>query len=832
MKNRILLHGGIAVLAALSVHAPLHAQMSPRTIPSLTEPGEGLAIRDVSPQTGLVTFAGSPSSGHGILLGGDAKGASAEARAMSFVASYGRAFGLTNASQVRMLRASKPDAAGMEHVRLQQVHRGVPVRAAELVVHMKGARVLAANGHTVSDLPENLLPRIDASGAKLAAQRLLEKHFPQQVRGATYSDARLEIFNRSLVDSGKYPSRLAWFVEAKGPELREFLWVDAENGNVLLHFNQVAHAKLRYIYTANHTDTKPGTLVRSEGEAATGDADQDNAYTFAGITYDYYFNNHGRDSFDSFGANLVSTAHYCPAYSCPSYANAFWDGAQMVYGDGFASADDVVGHELTHAVTEYTAGLLYYNQSGALNESFSDIFGETIDLTDGTGNDNANVRWKLGEDLSIGAIRDMSDPTVFGDPGKLTDANFYCNEQAWTDPYGDSGGVHINSGIPNHAYALMVDGGTYNLRTVTGIGLTKAAKIQYRALTEYLVSGSGFLDDYNALNQSCADLIGTAGISAADCTAVNEALLAVEMNETWPCAGFTDTPAMCPSGIPSFLKFEGFENNTNLFTAENDYGTWSVTTGGAREGIVSEWGRDADGLSDHRLMLTDAVTIPATGRMYFDHMFEFETGGGNWDGGVLEYSTNGVTWLDAASLIDGGQNYAGTVETGYANPLATRSAFVGSSFGYTGTRLNLTTLVGQSVRFRFRVGSDISFGSLGWLVDNVSLYTCVPSAFTDDPLVAVTTAIKKAHIEELRKRIDSIRIRSGLTAFTWTDPTLTSGTTLVKSVHVSELRSALDAAYTARYLTLPSYTDPTLTTSTPVKGLHLTQLRLAVIALE
>src|SRR6185369_6471708 len=102
-------------------------------------------------------------------------------------------------------------------------------------------------------------------------------------------------------------------------------------------------------------------------------------------------------------------------------ANAFWNGSQMVYGNGYASADDVVGHELTHAVTERTAGLFYYMQSGALNESFSDIFGETIDLgsTVGGGNDTLAARWLLGEDLLIGAIRNMSDPTVFGDPSRV-----------------------------------------------------------------------------------------------------------------------------------------------------------------------------------------------------------------------------------------------------------------------------------------------------------------------------------------------------------------------------------------------------------------------------
>jgi Zn-dependent metalloprotease len=237
-----------------------------------------------------------------------------------------------------------------------------------------------------------------------------------------------------------YGSRLAWYVEATGPALREFIWVDAQVGVVLLNFSQIADAKSRSVYTSNHTSALPGSLLRTEGGAATGDTDADNAYDFAGITYDYYLTNHGRDSFDNAGSTIASSVHYCQT-GCP-FGNAFWNGSQMVYGDGFASADDVVAHELTHAITERSANLVYYVQSGALNESFSDIFGETVDLGDGVGNDASGVRWKLGEDLSIGAIRDMMTPTTFSDPGKMSDsAYFVCSNQAWTDSSADRGGV-------------------------------------------------------------------------------------------------------------------------------------------------------------------------------------------------------------------------------------------------------------------------------------------------------------------------------------------------------------------------------------------------------
>src|SRR5262249_1899458 len=146
---------------------------------------------------------------------------------------------------------------------------------------------------------------------------------------------------------------------------------------------------------------------------------------------------------------IVSSVHYCEPSGCP-LQNAFWDGTQMVYGTGFASADDVVAHELTHAVTQYSANLIYFNQSGALNESFSDIFGETVDLLNGKGNDTAAVRWLIGEDLSIGAIRNMMNPGKFpfSDPERTSDPHYVC------PTFSDNGGVHTNSGVPNHAYAL------------------------------------------------------------------------------------------------------------------------------------------------------------------------------------------------------------------------------------------------------------------------------------------------------------------------------------------------------------------------------------------
>jgi bacillolysin len=915
---------GVMVLVVLGymrvVLGQAPAPAAAQVIQSLTEPGERLDVRTLSPATGLVTFASA--SGQGMLLPLEAA-ASAEARALSFVDTYGDAFGLTDSSQVRLLRVADVDSLGVEHVRFQQVHRGVPVRAAEFIVHLRGSRAVAANGRLTNNLPDDTTPAIAAAAALAAARDLIGKHRRDQVPNARYSEPRLEILDRRLLsDVVGYAARLAWFVQATGPALNEYIWVDARSGAILLNFSQVTYAKSRRVYTADHTNTLPGTLLRAEGGPPTGDADSDNAYDYAGITYDYFLSNHGRDSYDNAGSVLISTTHYCEPPDCPSFPNAFWNGTQMVYGDTYASADDVVGHELTHAVTEFSAGLLYYQQSGALNESFSDIFGETIDLLDGVGNDLTDVRWQMGEDLPIGAIRDMMTPTAFDHPGKMSDPQLFCASSGWTDSNEDSGGVHLNSGIPNHAYALMVDGGSYNGRTVTGIGLAKASRIQYRALTVYLTSGSGFLDNFNAINQSCTDLTGTDGITASDCTQVNSALLAVEMNSTWACAGGSQAPPLCAVGTPTPISFDNFESGLGNWTAVNSpSGTWSRDTGFAKSGTFMLYGDDPDTTSAHSIAMTSAVAIPAAARLYFDHAFEFENDFlSRYDGGVLEYSTNnGATWTDAGSLMDGGRTYNGTIASGGGNVLQGRLAFTAASYGYTGTRLNLATLAGQSVRFRFRIGTDVLVGSLGWTVDNVTIYTCLvatpPSilshpqsqiitfggtamlsvvatgtslsyqwysgttgtttnpvagatsssyttppltsnrrywarvsnvagsadsntatltaAFTDTPLVAGVTAMRVVHINELRSRIDGVRVARGLTTYAWTDPVLVPQVTTVRTVHIADLRTAVSQAYVAAGLPPPAFTDPVLAPSaTPIRLVHINELRAAVLALE
>ena len=415
-----------------------------------------------SPSTGYATFLSFRSGGLPFAASGGV-----EARTRSFLEAYGAAFGFGPESEARIASHVPSDAVGQEHVRLQQTFQGVPVVAGELMLHFRQGKLVAANGRALPGVAVDTTPSVAPERAEEAVRETLRKHLDAEA--VELSVPELQILNRGLLEGVTRPTHLAWFVVATSPTLRQFAWVDAHRGGVLLHFSQRPEAKKRTVFDDSQPNPDsipdlPGTLVRSEGDPESGDPDADAAYRHAGDTYDYFWTQHGRDSYDGAGHEIRSTVHYCVYGYCP-YPNAFWNGAQMVYGEGYPAADDVVAHELTHAVTEHSANLFYYMQSGALNESFSDIFGETVDLTNGSGNDTAGVRWQMGEDIPVhGAIRNMMDPTLFGDPGKASDPRFDCGG---SNGYTDGGGVHTNSGVPNHAYALMVDGGSYNGFTVT-----------------------------------------------------------------------------------------------------------------------------------------------------------------------------------------------------------------------------------------------------------------------------------------------------------------------------------------------------------------------------
>ncbi|MFL5804415.1 MAG: M4 family metallopeptidase, partial [Roseiflexaceae bacterium] len=550
-----------------------------------------------------------------------------------------------------------------------------------------------------------------------------------------------------------------------GQQVRELVLVDAHSGAVNLHFNQIMEAKERHICddnnvadTANNQDAhcsthaNPKPFVRDEGAPAIGIPDVDLAYDFSGLTYDFYKNNFGRDSLDGAGLPLLSLVRYCP-FACP-YQNANWDGKQMTYGDGYATADDVVGHELTHGFTQFSSNLYYYFQAGAINESMSDVFGELIDLTDGRGTDTPATRWQLGEDLpaDIGVIRDMKDPTLFDNPDR-TGSPLYV-----TDPAeGDQGGVHSNSGVNNKAAYLMTDGATFNGYTITGLGIAKSAQIYYLVNNSLLTSGSDYQDLGDALQAACASLVGQHSITTADCGQVTKVVKATEMEQVPLTAPTPDAPTCETGQTVNNVFFDDLENLANkkwasapvigainLWSYPQDLPTNPLGAPYATSGVNNFWGDDRVATAaTYAIAMTQSVTLPANAFMHFDQAYDFKRAGtSNLNGGVVEYSTNnGTTWQDARALFTT-NGYNTTIATGHGNPLAGKRGFGGLSNGYLSSRLKLSPLVGQNVRFRFRVGTEngaddrvAQFVNGGWFIDDIRIYTCGGAAPNTAPSV-------------------------------------------------------------------------------------------------
>ncbi len=693
--------------------------------------------------TGRVRFIGTSPQAPMAPPTGLAANATGEQAARAFLSAYAPLFGLTDPAQELILMSSREQDQGRTFARFQQIYQSIPVLGGELIAQTNAKHgIISVNGEILPDLTLNTTPSIDAETARQTAIAQVAKDYGLDVQELNASEPELWIYNPILLGGpGPRISSLVWRTEVQATErlsIRELVLVEAHLGFVVLHFNQTDSVKNRIVYDHNNTVglNLPGTTpVCTEGNCPNSGNDYNNAYNYAGDVYDFYSSYHGRDSIDNSGMQIISTVRYCDdSDNCP-YANAFWNGEQMVYGDGYASADDVVAHEMTHGVTDYESKLHYYYQSGAINEAFSDIWGEFVDLTNGAGNDSPNVRWLMGEDLSIGAIRSMSDPTLYDDPDKMTSPNYNCDFQER-----DKGGVHGNSGVGNKAAYLMVDGGAFNGKVITGLGITKTAKIFYEVQVNFLTTAGDYQDLYNGLQQACANLIGADGITAADCQEVKKAVDATEMHLQPAHCGAPEAP-ICPSGDPDALFFDDLENPSS--------GNWShAATSGVDEwyypqtanpydldimyassGQYHLWGLNTDSVADYHIQMNSDVALPAGNTAYlrFNHAYGFEdsdTGTSFYDGGIIEYSTNGgSTWSDAKSLIiDNGYN--GSLASNGNNPLGGRQAFAGESNGYISTRLDLNSLAGQSVRFRFRIGTDPSEWDWGWFIDDIHIYTC------------------------------------------------------------------------------------------------------------
>ena len=496
---------------------------------------------------------------------------------------------------------------------------------------------------------------------------------------------------------------------ARPVTVRNLVLVDADLGNVALSFSEIEDAKNRIVCNAeSEPKLVPCTALEAElkeGENPTAAAPEAAlAYNLTGDLYDFYKDNFGRDSIDGSGMPLISTVSYCEEEECP-FENAFWDGEQMVYGDGLVT-DDVTGHELTHGVNGSESHLFYYYQSGALDEASPTSSASSSTSARRASRRQATSPRTAGRSARTRAsARSETCPTPrHSDSPTGTGSGEWFYEPDADLASSDNGGVHENSGVGSKAAFLITDGANFNGQTISGLGIEKALQIHYDAITNLLTSASDYQDYGNALRQACSDLVGEHEITATDCEQVEKTVKATEMETPPPSAAPTRASACAGGQTPEIAFSDDLENpgsgnwvagsllfeHPSVFFYPQVPNTAGLDATYASSGTTNIWGVDASSVTDSAIAMTKSVTVPNGGFMRFAHAHSFESGEGNsYDGGVIEYSTDGgAHWTDAGSLIEAGDQYGGPIFTGAANPLSGRPAFVGESTGYGSTRLN------------------------------------------------------------------------------------------------------------------------------------------------
>ena len=869
-----------------------------------------------------------------------------QGKANGFFAEYGGLFGVRNANNELKVVSAYNDNQGGHHISYQQIYKDVPVFAAILQAHFsENNEFTGMNGDFIPAIDISTIPTFNADDAAKRAIADVVANPPQNeltgdvldlsVGELSAAASTLYVYKDGLIQNIEGPNYLVYEVEVtNGSSVREMVYIDAHNGKIVNRISQVEDALFRRLFEQNTS-----TQVWQEGDAFPGSLNQDqqNIVDFSGDSYYHFFNAFGRDSYDGAGAEMRSVNND-PTIACP---NANWNGATTNYCNGVTS-DDVVAHEWGHAYTQFTHDLIYQWQSGALNEAYSDIWGETVDMLNGKGTDSPaplrtvnacststrfpgvlvistpgniagdyqaqaaafgpnltvpgvtgtvvlaedglgstipgdpapsiydacqpltnggavsgnialtyrgtclftekvknaqnagaigvivanrnnagglpgmggadativipslgvsfadgelirgelsntvtaelradvnvalenSIKWLMGEDSSAfgGAIRDMWSPGCYGDPAKVADPLYHCTPD-------DSGGVHSNSGIPNHGYALLVDGGTFNGHTINAIGLTKAAHLYFRAQSVYQVPTSGFPDHADALQASCQDLIGVGleglsttstpagpsgeSISAADCAAVDAMIAAVELRID-PAAQCNfqpmlqpNPPALCTNtNNPPTFYHEDFEDGLVGWTLTNQgvFSGWpgldwtqASTLPGGRSGSAAfapdpNAGNCDGGAGDISGMMSlesPAIHIPNSQThsphfVTFEHYAATEAG---WDGGNLKISINGGPYQIVPASAYKFNPYNTTLNTaadGNTNPLAGQPAFTGTdggslfgSWGQSQVNLTLVGVVrGDTIRLRYDFGMDGCTGNDGWYVDDVKIRAC------------------------------------------------------------------------------------------------------------
>ena len=525
------------------------------------------------------------------------------------------------------------DVLGFTHIRFEQTFNGVGIELAELILHTKNNEIYSFNGKLIDVLPTSSQEGLTEAAALQAAKNSIgaitykwelpgeEAHLKREqndVNATYFPTGEKKYMSTNLsIDPSALKLTYKFNVYAQEPLSRQEIYIDASNGLVVFSNNIIHTANVKgtanTAYSGNQIINTDSTATNafSLNQTVSGNGvntynmltgttytnavnftDADNIWNNANAnldqyatdahwgaesTYDYFFSKYNRNSINNAGFALNSYIHYST-----NYANAFWDGQRMTYGDGNANSNplvalDIAGHEISHGLTTFSANLIYADESGALNESFSDIFGTAIEFHARPNRAN----WLLGEDIG-GAIRSLSNPNQFGDPDTYDGINWRTTALTGgctPSQQNDQCGVHTNSGVQNFWFYLLSVGGTgtndfgaaYN---VTGLGIDTAASIAYRNLTVYLSQSSNYADARFFSIQSATDLYGAC---SPQVISVTNAWHAVGVGAVYSPGVTADFIADFTNSCAPPLSVNFTNNSNNGLTFSWDFGDGSTS---------------------------------------------------------------------------------------------------------------------------------------------------------------------------------------------------------------------------------------------------------------
>jgi Zn-dependent metalloprotease len=406
-----------------------------------------------------------------------------------------------------------------EDVTLYQTYKDIPVFASEMVVSLDGSEVYATYGQLLTDIEVDTEPQVSFQQAEALARAAVES-----AEAVILGETQLMIFDQSLLMEADSDPQLAWRVTLGLPSNTQ-LFVSAHTGDVLFQYSLAQDAFDLDFKDANYTDSIACYFLSPDDQtigdetslspAYSGDIDATSGYSFAFRVYDFYLTTFRRDSYNGTGGGVEVYVHA----SVPNAQYTGWGCDMIEFADGWVSWDVMV-HEFTHGVIGNTSGLVYSNQSGALNEGFADTMASLADTDD----------WLLAEDRTsgMGAIRDMSNPPAFGQPDRFSN---YVVMSA------DNGGVHTNSGILNKAAFLIADGGDHNTWTIRGIGRGQMGSLFYAVMVS-LPSNASFMTTRNAM---VARADAAAWLTPREACQVQNAFASVDLGEgDRDCDGIDD----------------------------------------------------------------------------------------------------------------------------------------------------------------------------------------------------------------------------------------------------------------------------------------------------